>query len=106
LIGLVAEVHMFLIFDGLCFPWYGLVSASASAEGGEEKGHEEETEGGRVVFDENADWGTELPPYYNRPSWAPAWVPTWAVTLHPLAQTAVTLVLYFFHMLVLSKVRT
>lgn len=48
--------------------------------------------------------GVELPPYYERPSWAPSWVPTWAVTLHPIAQAGVMIALYFFHMLVLSKV--
>lgn len=50
-------------------------------------------------------WGaSELPSYKIRPDWAPAWVPTWAVTLHPLIQVAIMVALYFFHMLVLSKV--
>jgi len=50
-------------------------------------------------------WGTsELPPYHVRPEWAPKWVPTWAVTLHPVVQAALMVGLYFFHMLVLSKV--
>lgn len=39
-----------------------------------------------------------------RPDWAPAWVPTWAVTLHPVVQALLMVALYFFHMLVLSKV--
>lgn len=50
-------------------------------------------------------WGaSELPPYNIRPDWAPAWVPTWAVTLHPVIQALLMVALYFFHMLVLSKV--
>jgi len=50
-------------------------------------------------------WGaSELPSYKIRPDWAPAWVPTWAVTLHPLIQVVIMVALYFFHMLVLSKV--
>lgn len=50
-------------------------------------------------------WGaSELPSYKVRPAWAPAWVPTWAVTLHPVLQVVLMVALYFFHMLVLSKV--
>lgn len=47
---------------------------------------------------------SELPSYRERPRGAPAWIPTWVVTLHPLIQVLVMVALYFFHMLVLSKV--
>lgn len=86
------------------------LDASPWSDGELEREYEEqarllkELDGGRVVFGEDDDWGVDLPPYHQRPDWAPSWVPTWAVTLHPLAQGAVTLVLYFLHMLVLSKV--
>ncbi|CAM9423035.1 unnamed protein product [Chrysoparadoxa australica] len=38
-----------------------------------------------------------------RPKWAPDGVPTWVVNMHPGTQLCITLVLYMFHMLCLSK---
>lgn len=38
-----------------------------------------------------------------RPKWARDWMPTWLVTLRPTAQLAAVLLLYIFHLTVLTQ---
>ena len=42
-------------------------------------------------------------PNPNRPDWADNWMPTWLVSMRPLAQFAVAMALYIFHISVLAQ---